>query len=302
MLERRSLLGYLLLVLTAIAWSGAWVTARLAAHDAPPMTVTVGRFAIAAIALVPAWFVFDRRKRIQLTRRDWGLLLVMSLTGITTYTVLFLIGVRLAPATDGAIITPGFVGLFALLLAALFTRDPVHRVPVMGAGLALVGSLVVGWDALATGGTGSARVLGDLVFVASAVAYGAYTVVGKRLSDTVPAVTSILVASALGALLLTPLALAVEGIPELASWSWRAWLNVTYLGLVATAIAFVTYYLGVQLLGVGRTAPALGLVPLFAVVGSAVLLDDTLTWFHAAGGSLVVVGILLPAFIRERDG
>ena len=33
--------GYLLMVITAVFWAGAWLTARVAAHDAPPMTVTV---------------------------------------------------------------------------------------------------------------------------------------------------------------------------------------------------------------------------------------------------------------------
>ncbi len=293
--------GYLLLVVTAIGWSGAWVTARLAAHDAPPMTVTVGRFAIAAVALMPAWLAFDRSRRIDLSQRDWALILGMSLTGITTYTVLFLIGVSLAPATDGSIITPGFVGLFAIAIAWGFTGDRPGRLPLIGSILALVGSLVVGWGALRSGGLGSDRLLGEAAFMASAAVYGAYTVLGRRLSDTVPAVTGVLLASALGAALLAPVALWVEGVPDLAAWSWRAWLNVVYLGLVATAVSFVTYYLAVQYVGVGRTAPALGLVPLFSVVGAAVLLGDQVTWLHGVGGLLVIAGIMLPAF-RQRSG
>lgn len=297
----RTAWGYLLLVVTALGWSGAWVTARLAAHDAPPMTVTVGRFAIAAVALLPAWLAFDRSKRIGLSRRDWQLVLGMSLTGITTYTVLFLIGVSLAPATDGSIITPGFVGLFAIGIAWTFTGDRPGRTSLIGAVLALIGSLIVGWGALRSGGLGSDRLLGALVFVASAAAYGAYTVLGRRLSDTVPAVTGVLLASALGAVLLAPVALWVEGVPDLAGWSWRAWLNVVYLGLVATAVSFVTYYLGVQYVGVGRTAPALGLVPLFSVIGAAALLGDQVTWSHGLGGVLVIAGIMLPA-VRQRPG
>ncbi|MDX1611820.1 MAG: DMT family transporter, partial [Candidatus Thermoplasmatota archaeon] len=132
-------------------------------------------------------------------------------------------------------------------------------------------------------------------------AYGAYTVLGKRLSDTVPAVTSILIASGLGALLLAPVALLVEGAPDLAGWSWRAWLNVTYLGLVATAAGFVTYYIAVRFVGIQRTAPALGLVPIFAVLGAALLLGERLTLLHAAGGLLVVLGIVLPGWRSRRS-
>ena len=63
----------------------------------------------------------------------------------------------------------------------------------------------------------------------------------------------------------------------------------------STAIAFVTYYLAVERIGIGRTAPSLGLVPLFAVIGAAAILGERLTLLHAAGGLLVIAGIAVPA-------
>lgn len=302
MTDRQAWLGYVLLVVTALGWSGAWITARLAAHEAPELTVTVGRFALASVALAPVWWTVDRGRGIELARRDWLLIGGMSLTGITTYTALFLTGVGLAPATDGAVITPGFVGLFSVVFAWVFVRERPSRAGLAGALVALLGALAVGWTAMRGAGFGSARAAGDLVFVAAGAAYGAYTVLGERLSASVPAVTAILLASALGALGLAPVALAVDGLPDLAGWSWRAWLNVAYLGLVATALSFVTYYAAVQRVGVERTAPALGLVPVFTIVGANLLLGDPLTLLHALGGGLVLVGIVLPAWARTSAG
>jgi drug/metabolite transporter (DMT)-like permease len=298
--DRETWIGYALLVVTSLGWSGAWITARLARHEAPEATVTVGRFALASLALIPVWWVTDRSRGIELSRRDWLTIAGMSATGITTYTVLFLTGVGLAPATDGAVITPGFVGLFSVLIAWAFFQDRPSRAGLAGAIVALVGALAVGWTARRDAGFGSARFLGDAVFVAAAAAYGTYTVLGERLSASVPAVTAILGASTLGALGLAPIALFADGVPEVASWSWRAWLNVAYLGLVATALSFVTYYAAVQRVGVERTAPALGLVPMFTIVGASVILGDPLTWLHAVGGGLVLTGIVLPMWARER--
>jgi drug/metabolite transporter (DMT)-like permease len=50
-LKGRALLGHVLMIVTALSWAGAWITARLAAHDAPPLTVTVGRYAVASAVL-----------------------------------------------------------------------------------------------------------------------------------------------------------------------------------------------------------------------------------------------------------
>lgn len=298
--DRSTWIGYALLVVTSLGWSGAWITARLAAHEAPEATVTVGRFALASLALAPVWWVTDRSRGIELSRRDWGLLAGMALTGVTTYTVLFLTGVGLAPATDGAVITPGFVGLFSVLIAWGGFRDRPSRAGLAGAIVALAGALLVGWTAMRDAGFSSSRALGDAVFVVAGAAYGAYTVLGERLSSSVPAVTAILGASTLGALGLAPIALAVDGVPRFGTWTWRAWLNVAYLGLVATALSFVTSYAAVQRVGVERTAPALGLVPTFTVVGAHLVLGDPLTVFHAVGGLLVLAGIVAPSWARSR--
>ncbi len=296
----RSWVGYLLLLLSALGWAGAWLTARLAAHDAPPVTVTFGRFAVATAALLPFWFATERRKGLRLTRVEWGIILGMSLTGVIGYTILFLIGVALAPASDGAVITPGLVGAFAMLIALLATGERPARRAVVGVAFAMTGCFLVGWSAIGAVSTDHPRLVGDLIFVVSAAAWGAYTVLGKRLSASVPATTGVLVTSGIGAALLAPVALWVDGVPNLHSWTAAAVFNVLYLGVCATAVAFVTYYLAVKIIGIGRTAPTLGLVPLFGVVGAALLLKERITLLHAWGGILVITGIVLPA-IRRHD-
>ena len=265
----RSLLGYVLLVVTAIGWAGAWLTARIAAHDAPPLTVTWGRFVVAGIALFPAWIVLERGRRPRLDRRDWTTLAAMSLTGIAGYTVLFLMGVARAPASDGAIITPGLAGLFAMTIAFLSGGARPHRRQLAGAALALTGTCLVGWSAARAASGDSQRISGDLLFVVSAALWGSYTVLGKRISGRVPAVTGILLASAIGVAVLTPIVLAADGVPDPAAWSRAAIGNVVYLGLV----------------------------PLFGVVGATLFLGERLTPLHALGGALVVAGIVVASHI-----
>jgi drug/metabolite transporter (DMT)-like permease len=297
----RSFLGYVLLVVTAIGWAGAWLTARAAAHDAPPLTVTWGRFVVAGIALVPPWLVLERGRRPRLDLRDWTTLAGMSLTGIAGYTVLFMMGVARAPASDGAIITPGLAGLFAMVIAFVFGGARPGRRQLAGAALALAGTCLVGWSAARGAHGDSQRISGDLLFVASAALWGGYTVLGKRISGRVPAVTGIFLASALGVAVLTPVVLAADGVPDPTAWSRAAIGNVLYLGLGATAVSFVTYYLAVELVGIGRAAPSLGLVPLFGVVGAALLLGERLTPLHAAGGLLVIAGIVVAARGRSSQ-
>jgi drug/metabolite transporter (DMT)-like permease len=137
----RAGLGYTMLVITMLGWSGAWITAKAAAHDAPPSEVALGRFVVASLGLVPAWMLLERSRHVALGRREWLLVLGMAATGIATYTILFLVGVQLAPASDGAIITPGLSGMFATLVAFLALGE--RLTPAQLAGGALVLAAVV---------------------------------------------------------------------------------------------------------------------------------------------------------------
>jgi drug/metabolite transporter (DMT)-like permease len=283
------------MVITTLGWAGAWLTARLAAHDAPPMTVTVGRFIVASAALLPAWFVLERGRGVRPGRREWMMLLGMSVTGIAGCTVLFLVGVAKAPASDGAILTPGLAGSFAMLVAFLSTGARPDSRALGSAILTVAGSALVGWAAARASGFDAERITGDLIFVASAAGWGVYTVLGRHLADRLPAITGVLLASLIGVILLAPIALIHDGLPDLASWSRAAVLNVVYLGLGATAVSFVTFYLAVKVVGIARAAPTFGLVPLFGVLGAAALLGERITPLHVVGGLLVVGGIVIPA-------
>ncbi|MCJ2531152.1 MAG: DMT family transporter [Candidatus Thermoplasmatota archaeon] len=292
--------GYALLFVTAVGWSGAWIIARAAAHEASPSAITVGRFAVAAIALLPAWFLLERGLRFRPTRGDVGLLLGMALTGIVGYTLLFLSGIALAPASDGAVITPALAGVFAMLIAwpALGQRPSTQQ--VAGALLALAGVVLVGWAVFGGVGPGSERITGDLLFVASAGMWGVYAVLGRRAADRIPPVTGILLASVLGVAVLTPVVILLQGPGVFVGWSGLAWANVLYLGVVATAVSFVTFYLGVKRVGVASAAPFYGLVPVLVVVQAAWLLNEQITLLHGIGGALVFLGIALPTLAARR--
>lgn len=291
--------GYALLFVTALGWSGAWIIARAAAPEVSPSAITVARFAIAAVALLPVWFLLEQGRRFRPTGGDGLLLLGMALTGIVGYTLLFLTGIALAPASDGAIITPALAGVFGMLIAWPALRQRPSAQQVGGALLALTGVFLVGWSVLGSLGSQSERITGDLLFVAGAGTWGVYTVLGRIAADRIPPTTGILLASVLGVAMLTPVVLLVQGPAIFTGWTGLAWANALYLGIVATAISFVTFYLGVQRVGVASAAPFYGLVPVFSVVEAAWLLGEDVTIFHGVGGALVFVGIAFPTLVTR---
>jgi O-acetylserine/cysteine efflux transporter len=73
--------------------------------------------------------------------------------------------------------------------------------------------------------------------------------------------------------------------------NWVVWGTVVYLGLVMTALGYGIWY---HLLGrypVNQVAPFLLLLPVTSVIGSVVVLGETLSLPVAMGGAVVIAGV-----------
>ena len=78
------------------------------------------------------------------------------------------------------------------------------------------------------------------------------------------------------------------------------WTSVAFLAVGGTALAFTWFAEGVKRLGAARASAFVNLVPVFAVVQAAVLLDERLGLSVLSGGLLVIVGVWLTTNFSER--
>ena len=166
--------AYGLLALMAACFAGAWVAAHWATEEVPPLTTAFLRFASASLLLGALARV--TRVPVRLRREDLPLVGALGLTGMFVYNVCFLYGVRLAPASDGAIVVPGLSPVVVAVLVTLRYRTPPPRRASAGLGLAVVGLVVFIGPAV---GGDPERLLGDGLFVLGALAWGMYSVISR---------------------------------------------------------------------------------------------------------------------------
>lgn len=217
--------AYLMLTGMAICFGGTWVAGAVAVDAAPPFTIAAIRFGVASILLF-AWARFANRPLSPVRRSDWPLIVGLGLTAIAGYNWLFLTGLTLAPASDGAIIVPGLAPLFTLLLATAVVGERLGARGYIGLAVAAAGLYLV---VNPTGGTSEQRLLGDVLFIAGAACWGVYSVLARIASRHFDAVSTTLYGTALGTLILIPPAILEGGIqrtitaPPASSHPWRSW-------------------------------------------------------------------------------
>ena len=286
MSERRT--AYLLLLAMAVCFGGTWPAGKLAVEDVTPFTVAATRFTLATLLL--AVWAARRGGVVRPGRRDIPLVLALGATAVAGYNALFLYGLELAPASDGAIIVPGLAPVFSMLIAWPVLGERIGKRGAAGLLLAFAGLVAVIGP---SGGVGRDRLLGALLFVAGAACWGIYSVLGKSATARFGTVTATLYATATGTLLLLPFSLAESGWSKLAGADGSAWASMLYLAVFGTVLAFVLLYEGVSRIGASRATAFAMLVPIFGVLGSVLVLGETVGAGTVVGGLAILAGLWL---------
>ena len=281
--------AYVMLTAMALCFGGTWVPAAIAVDAVPPFAIATVRFAIAA-ALLYAWARLAGRALTPMRRGDWPMVVGLGLTAVAGYNWLFLTGLTLAPASDGAIIVPGLAPVFTAVLAGLVLGERLGIRGFAGLALAALGLLLV----VSPGsGGGTDRLLGDGLFIAGAVLWGVYSVLARRASVRFNAVSVSLYGIAFGTVVLIPLAILEGGLGSLASAPVEALAGIGYLAVFGTVGAFVLLNLGVARLGAARASAFALLVPVVGVLSSVWLLGERIGPLTLVGGAIVLVGLWL---------
>ncbi len=285
-----SLASYGKLLLTALFWGGTWIAGRVAVQEASPFAVASWRFFFAALIL--GTLLVLREGRPKWTCRQWLILAAPGLTGVFFYNIFFLYGLRRVEAGRGALVVALIPVLIALADWLLF-RVPMSPRKAMGIALALFGCLLVvtrGHPShLFTGEIG----FGEWLLMGAAVSWVSYTLISRHYANEFSPLAMTFGACFTGWLMLTAASLADGTLFDFAATTWRGCISIGFLGLFGTAIAFTWYLEAISRIGTTKASAFINLVPVFAVLLGALLLDERLGAAVLTGGALVIAGVLL---------
>jgi drug/metabolite transporter (DMT)-like permease len=271
---------------TVLLWAlNITVTKYMFDHGWLPLAYGTIRY-FAAIALF--WvFTYRRERSFRIERVDWRYVLLAA-AFIFLNQVCFVYGVKLAHASTVALLlgaTPVFIGLISVVLG-LEILAPAFWIGalVTFAGVGLVASA-------ATGGLGSS-LGGDLIAIATAFTWAAYTVSIRPLMRRYSPYRISALVLAIGWVPLAVLALASGQIAdESFSFGWKVWLGFGYAVVGPLFLTNILWFTAIDRVGPSRAALFSNLQPFFAVFFALILLGESLHTLEIAGGVLIFAGI-----------
>jgi drug/metabolite transporter (DMT)-like permease len=277
----------LLLSLAAI-WGASYLFIKVAIDDIEPAPMMAMRLLGAAVLLGAYLFWSLGAERAVADLRDaWRPAVVLGAINAAIPFWLVAWGEKHVDSSIAAI-AQATVPIFVLLLGLRFLpHEPVGAGRLLGVALGIVGvAVLAGLNPIG----GAEAVVGTLAVVLASLSYAGGGVYGQKrvrsVSGPVLAAGSMLA----GGLILLPLALVqIPGqMPSL-----EAWASIAALTVLGTALAQLILYRTLRLFGSAKVSLVTYLMPGFAILYGAVLLDEPITAAVIGGLTLILAGVAL---------
>jgi len=279
----------LLLVLAAI-WGSSFLFIKLGVEEVEPAVVVLGRLLVGLLVLLP---VVVARGSLPGFRSMWLPFLVLgALNNAVPYWLLAFAETRIESGL-AAVIQASAPILTVVLATRIDPSQRVRGIRLVGIALGFVGvALLVG---VQEGG----QLVGALAVLGTATCYALSVLYAGRAVRRVPALEVTTGQLAMGTLLAAPAALLQ--LPSEAPPA-RAVAAIVALGVLGTGVAYVLYFTLISRAGAARAILVTYLVPGFALVYGALLLDEPVTAAALTGLALILGGTALGTGARLRRG
>jgi drug/metabolite transporter (DMT)-like permease len=297
----RGLFGvYLRLACVPLIWGGTFIAGRIVSGHMQPSAAAFIRFIFASVALLIAMQLSVGLKSLfQISRYQLLATVALAGTGICAYNLLFFFALTELPAGRTALVV-ALNPVITLVLSAVILREHLSLKRWCGMLLGLVGVWVVVTQGdlsqlLRSVGRGEAAMFG------AAVAWAAYTLLGRVVLRGLSPLVATTWAALWGAVFLGLYSLFSHSLGQLNAQPWLVWWSLVFLGVFGTAVAFVWYFEGLRRLGAARTVIFNNLVPVFGVLLSWLLLQEDISFSMIWGGGLALTGVFLVNHIGSAD-
>lgn len=283
-----------LMLVTSLLWGGNFVVAKTLVAHASPMTLTLVRWLIAVIVLLP--LVWWKEKRLVPAKAALVPLCLMGITGVALFNIFQFLALERTTSTNAGLISTMNTMSIALFSFA-FLKEKINGLQLLAMVLSLIGVFLVlskgDWQLLWHFQLNT----GDLWMVAAVCVWGLYSVCSKWAMQTTSPLMATLYAGLFGVLILVPFTITDFTFSEIDS---SFILSLLYTGVISTVVCMVFWNIGVQQLGATTSGIFLNFNPIFTALLAFLFIGEQLSWLQGIGGIIVILGCYLFTHFKTK--
>jgi drug/metabolite transporter (DMT)-like permease len=282
-MKSKSLLGALLLSLSASIWGGMFVVVKVVVTYIPPVELVWLRYLIAVIVL--GLFSLVKKEKWSINKQDLGLIFLIGLIGNTVSIVAQETGTWLSNAQTGAVITSA-TPTFMIIFAWWLLKERLTKVKILSIMMATIGVIMI----VGIHVTGSHVLLGVLSLIVAALTWALMSVLIKKVSGNYSTLQVTIMSTFVAIICLSPVILANQQVlTQINFFNPTILFCLLYLGVISTALAFVMWNHGLHLVSASSSGLFFLLQPIVGTLLGWLFLNEGLTWGFL-GGTILIIG------------
>ena len=283
---KKNYIYHIIAILVVGIWGLTFISTKvLIGYGLSPQEIFLLRFLMAYLGI---WFI-SPRKLFADNWKDELWLLSGGVTGGSFYFLTENTALEITLATNVAFIVCTAPLLTTILSLLIYKREKATAALIGGSLLALVGVALVVYN-----GHFVLKIspLGDFLTLLAAFSWAFYSLIMKIMSGRYRTAFITRKIFFYGVLTILPVFLVRPWQFSLSGFLQPAvWMNLLFLGVLASLICFVVWNMILKKLGTVRASNYIYLNPLFTSIGSAVLLDERFTVISLMGAMLILGGV-----------
>ena len=253
---RKLLITNLMMLAVSALWGLAWPVGRILATDLLelPFTVMFLRYTFALpVLFIWMWY---REGHIVPKQSDWRPLALMAVTSVFLYQIGYMYGMQRTAASDASLVI-GFNPIFVAILSVFVLSHKFSSKGLVGILLSFSGVLMIFVASPNVSIPLEERLIGNSLIMFGAFSYAIYNVMMRRYflvngEKSLSSLSLISWVSLIGWIMFIPFVLSES--PWNRSWTTDEWLLIGYLGILSTALSYVFFAIGIEIIGSNRAS------------------------------------------------
>jgi drug/metabolite transporter (DMT)-like permease len=287
--------AHMALLAVALIYGANFIIAKSVMPDPIEPTSFIALRVVGAAIL---FWIVAIRKIVMPRREDWWRFIACAIAGVATNQLLFFNGLALTSPVNASIIMTSNP-IIVMVLSAIFLKQPITLLKVIGVMLGAVGASMLLWSSNSDI-AGNSSLKGDLFILLNSISYAIYLVMVKPLMQKYNPLDIVAWTFLIAIILVFPfggMGLQTVAWSTLSGWQWFC------VAFVIVCTTFLTYLFNI--LAIHRLSPTIAssyiyLQPVFAgifalLLASVVERDYTrdISWFKIGCALMIVAGVYL---------
>lgn len=283
-----------MMLISMVIWGMSWSSAKILSEYGSSTLLVFLRFSIVVLTLLPMLTIL----KIDLTPQKRSIPYIIGVAlFMGLYSLSFFGGVKQGMAGAGGVLVTTINPVFAYLLGVIINKQLPTLRQGIGLAIGVVGGLILiqVWEKL-----DFLIQSGNLYFIAAALLWAIMSKINSYGGKTVNPFNFIFWVNVLAAFSFAFIIDFEELKTVLLQSDGRFYGNMLYMGTINSAGATVCFLYATTIIGAERASSFNYLVPLCAMIGAFLFLNEAIQWHTLIGGSIAVIAVLVINSERKR--